>query len=37
MPTTLSDEEKALYEQLGRFRHSDPRAEILVASRRTSS
>lgn len=37
MPTTLSDEERALYEQLGRVRHSDPRAEILVASRRSSS
>ncbi len=37
MPTTLSDEERALYEQLGRARHSDPRAEILVASRRSSS
>ena len=33
----LSDEERALYEQLGQARHSDPRAEILAASRRSSS
>lgn len=37
MPTAVSDEERALYEQLGRVRHSDPRAEILAASRRSSS
>jgi len=37
MPTTISDEERALYEQLGRVRHSDPRAEIIAASRRSSS
>lgn len=37
MPTALSDEERALYEQLGRVRHSDPRAEIIAASRRSSS
>ena len=37
MPTTLSDEERTLYEQLSHVRHSDPRAEILVASRRSSS
>jgi DnaJ-class molecular chaperone with C-terminal Zn finger domain len=37
MPAALSDEERALYEQLGLVRHSDPRAEILVASRRSSS
>lgn len=33
MPSTVSQEEKALYEQLGRFRHADPRAEILAAAR----
>lgn len=37
MPTAISDEERALYEQLGRVRHSDPRAEIIAASRRSSS
>ncbi len=37
MPTALSDEERALYEQLGRVRHSDPRADILAASRRSSA
>ena len=37
MPTAISDEERALYEQLGRARHSDPRAEIIAASRRSSS
>jgi DnaJ-class molecular chaperone len=37
MPTAMSDEERALYEKLGRARHSDPRAEIIAASRRSSS
>jgi DnaJ-class molecular chaperone len=37
MPTAISDEERALYDQLGRSRHSDPRAEILAASKRNSS
>lgn len=37
MPTVLSDEERALYEQLGRVLYIDPRAELLVASRRSSS
>ncbi|MBA5869157.1 MAG: J domain-containing protein, partial [Nitrospira sp. CR2.1] len=37
MPTTVSDEERALYEQLSHGRHSDPRAEILATSRRSSS
>ena len=37
MPTGISDEERALYEQLKQGRHSDPRAEILAASRRSSS
>ena len=37
MPTAISDEERALYEQLSHGRHSDPRAEILAASRRSSS
>ncbi len=36
MPAALSDEERALYEQLGRGRHVDPRAEIIVAARRGS-
>jgi DnaJ-class molecular chaperone len=34
MPSSLSDEERGLYEQLGRFRHPDPRAETLSAARR---
>lgn len=34
MPTSLSQEERAVYEQLKRFVHSDPRAEILAAARR---
>jgi DnaJ-class molecular chaperone len=33
MPSAVSPEERALYEQLGRFRHADPRAEILSAAR----
>ena len=33
MPSAVSQEERALYEQLGRFRHADPRAEILAAAR----
>lgn len=37
MPAALSDEDRALYEQLSRALHIDPRAEILVASRRGSS
>jgi DnaJ-class molecular chaperone len=37
MPSAISDEERALYEQLGRARHSDPRADIIAASRRNSS
>ncbi len=37
MPTGLSDEERALYEQLSHGRHNDPRAEILAASKRHSS
>ncbi|HVG02921.1 MAG TPA: DnaJ C-terminal domain-containing protein [Nitrospira sp.] len=37
MPSALSDEERVLYEQLGRSRHSDPRADIIAASRRNSS
>jgi DnaJ-class molecular chaperone len=37
MPTAMSDEERALYEHLSRGRHSDPRAEIIAAARRSSS
>ncbi len=37
MPSSLSDEERKLYEQLGRFRHPDPRAETLAAARRAST
>jgi DnaJ-class molecular chaperone len=37
MPSAISDEERALYEQLSRGRHSDPRADIIAASRRNSS
>ncbi len=36
MPTGLSHEERALYEQLGRFQHADPRADVLAAARRGS-
>jgi DnaJ-class molecular chaperone len=32
MPSALSQEERALYEQLGRFRHTDPRADLLTAA-----
>lgn len=34
MPPSLSEEERALYEQLGKGRHGDPRAELLTATRR---
>jgi DnaJ-class molecular chaperone len=37
MPSSLSDEERKLYEQLGRFRHPDPRGETLAAARRAST
>ncbi len=37
MPPHLSSEERALYEQLQRFQHTDPRAEVLAAARRTSN
>lgn len=37
MPSAISDEERALYEQLSRARHSDPRADMIAASRRNSS
>ena len=37
MPAAVSDEDRVLYEQLSRGRHSDPRAEILAASKRSSS
>ncbi|MEX5219354.1 MAG: DnaJ C-terminal domain-containing protein [Nitrospiraceae bacterium] len=34
MPSAISQEDRALYEQLGRARHADPRADILAAARR---
>jgi len=34
MPPSLSDEERKLYEQLGRIRRPDPRADLLMAARR---
>ncbi|MET0514674.1 MAG: DnaJ C-terminal domain-containing protein, partial [Nitrospiraceae bacterium] len=34
MPSPISKEELAHYEQLARLPHSDPRAELLVAARR---
>ncbi len=37
MPNSFSDDERALYEQLKHGRHGDPRAEILAASKRSSS
>jgi len=30
MPTSLTDEDRKLYEQLGRARHPDPRANLLL-------
>jgi DnaJ-class molecular chaperone len=37
MPTGVSEEERALYQQLQHFRHADPRADVLAAARRGSS
>ena len=34
MPSSLSDEERKLYEQLGRIRRPDPRTDVLNAARR---
>jgi DnaJ-class molecular chaperone len=34
MPPSLSEEERALYEQLARQHHSDPRSEIIARSQR---
>jgi DnaJ-class molecular chaperone len=34
MPSSLTEEERSLYEQLGKGRHGDPRAELLTATRR---
>jgi DnaJ-class molecular chaperone len=34
MPSTVSDEERTLYEQLSRVRHGDPRAELLATAQR---
>jgi DnaJ-class molecular chaperone len=34
MPSTLTEEERKLYEQLGRFPHPDPRADLLASARR---
>ncbi|HET9962247.1 MAG TPA: DnaJ C-terminal domain-containing protein [Nitrospiraceae bacterium] len=37
MPPGLTDQERALYEQLKHHPHGDPRADLLVAARRGSS
>lgn len=34
MPASLTDEERKVYEALGRLRHQDPRAELLTAAQR---
>ena len=34
MPASLTDEERALYAQLGRLQPGDPRAELLAAAQR---
>ncbi len=34
MPTSLSDDERKLYDELKRLRHQDPRAELLAAAQR---
>jgi DnaJ-class molecular chaperone len=34
MPSSLTEEERALYEQLGRLRSGDPRADLLAAAQR---
>jgi DnaJ-class molecular chaperone len=34
MPSALSQDERTLYEQLSRFRHSDPRADLLATAAR---
>ena len=34
MPSSLSDDERKLYEQLKRLRHEDPRAGLLAAAQR---
>jgi len=34
MPSSLSDEERVLYEQLARQPHSDPRSEVITRSQR---
>ncbi len=34
IPSSLSEEERRLYEQLGRRRYSDPRAELLASAQR---
>ena len=36
MPPSLTDEERALYRQLGTIAHPDPRAELLMHARRHS-
>lgn len=35
MPPSISEEEQALYERLGRTKHPDPRADLLAASQRS--
>jgi len=34
MPSSLSNEERALYEQLAQYSHSDPRSEVIARSQR---
>lgn len=35
MPSSISEEEQALYERLGRTKHPDPRADLLTAAQRS--
>lgn len=35
MPSSLTDDERKLYEQLGRLRSGDPRADLLAAAQRS--
>jgi DnaJ-class molecular chaperone len=35
MPSSITEEERKLYDQLGRMKHADPRAELLAAAQRS--
>jgi DnaJ-class molecular chaperone len=35
MPSSVSEEERKLYDQLSRMKHPDPRAELLAAAQRS--